>query len=411
MRVSTLMLAVALLEASAAVPQTLTMGDPNARPNAGDTTLGVAGTAVDLADPANASGTIDHVVLRWSQVGCSAAAKIKVFRRVGDSFSLVAERGPYDITAEVTDISLSPAIPVLEGDLIGVARVGDCGTPTAFLRVMPGNYIEVAGDTTGFSYSDSAVHRGFLTVHATGTASEVVAGVLTSVASNPGRNGSRYHTLVQMLSLSDLTGRFVFHAKGRPGGPDDPSLPFSIAAGSVQSWPDILETMHASGQPGSIDVVIPWGQAPPNVVAQVYTEPGGGGTNGFREEMVQTFPDYACVGSTILHTGNAGFIFGPVDATRFRSNVAVRSLDGGVSGSVRARHADGTWGPKASFRYGPNTWDQKSWEEFTGVPLEDGDQAFIQVLDGSAVFAGSIIDNITNDPADLLVRAGEPPLS
>lgn len=412
MRVSTLILFLALLEASAAAAQTLTMGDPNTQPNAGDTTIGVVGTAVDLADPANASGTIDHVVFRWSQVGCSAAAKIKVFRRVGDSFSLVAERGPYDVTAEVMDISLSPAIPVLEGDLIGVARVADCGTPTAFLRVIPGNYIGVAGDATSFSYSDSAVHRGFLTVHATGTASEVVAGVLTSVASNPGRNGSRYHTLVQMLALSDLTGKFVFHAKGRAGGPDDPSLPFSIAAGRVQSWPDILEAMHASGQPGSIDVVIPWGQASPSVVAQVYTEQSGGGTNGFREEMVQRFPDYACVGSTILRTGNSGFIFGPVDATRFRSNIAVRSLDGGVTGSVRVRLADGTWaGPAVFFRYGPNTWDQKTWEEFTGVALEDGDHAFVQVLDGSAIFAGSIIDNITNDPADLLVRAGEPPLS
>lgn len=304
------------------------------------------------------------------------------------------------------DVSLSPAIPVLEGDLIGVARASDCGTPTAFFRAMPGNYIEVAGDATTFSYSDSAVHSGFVTVCATGAASEMIAGVLPSVASNPGRNGSRYHTLVQMLSPVDLTGKFVFHAKGKPGGPDDPSLPFSIGAGSMQSWPDILEMMHASGQPGSIDLVIPWDQDMPIVVAQVYTEQSGGGTNGFREDIVSKLPPYACPNSTIIGANFSGYIFGPVDASRYRSNIAVRSLDGGVSGWVRAYRADGTSGPRVSFRYGPNTWDQKTWEEFTGVPLEDGDFAFIQVLDGSAIFAGSIIDNITNDPADLLARAG-----
>ena len=412
MRVSALVLVMALLEASAAgsqtLSETLTMGDPNSQPNSGDHTYSPVGTAVDLAHPANASGTIDHVMFRWSQVGCMAAAKIKVFRRVGDSFSLVAERGPYDITAEVMDVGLLPAIPVLEGDLIGVARVADCGTPTVFLRVFPGNYIEVAGDATGFSYSDSAVHPGFLSVQATGTASEVIGGVIPSVASNPGRNGSRYHTQIQMLAVSDLTGRFVFHAKGKPGGTDDPSMPFLLAAGRMQSWSDILEAMHVSGQPGSIDVVIPWGQDVPSVVAQVYTEQSGGGTNGFRERIVQTFPNALYDGSTILGAGSPGYIFGPADATRYRSNIAVRSLDLGVWGSVRVIHADGGLSPEVRFRYGPNTWDQKTWEEFTGVPLEDGDYAFIQVLDGSAIFAGSIIDNITNDPADVLVRAGWP---
>ena len=409
MRVLTLVLTSALVAASAAAQ--LTMGNAPAPPNPGDATGGVAGTAVDLSHPANATGTIDHVAFSWSQAGCSAAAKIKVFRRVGDTFSLVAERGPYAIADEPTEISLSPAIPVLQGDLVGVAPVGECGTPVAIIRVIPASYIEIAGDATSFSYSDSAVRYGSLMVQATGTATEVVAGVLTSVASNLGRNGSNYHTLVQMLAPSDLTGRFVFHAKGIPGGPDDPSMPFSIVGGRMQSWPDILEAMQVSGQPGSIDVVVPWNHGSPRIVAHIYTDQSGGGTNGFSEEMVKT-PWQNCgvcptVGGPIFYTDFLGFIVGPADATRYRANIAVRSLDGGVSGRVRAFHADGTLaGPEVAFRYGPNTWDQKSWEEFTGVAPEDGDYVEVVISAGSAIFAGSIIDNITNDPVCLLGRGG-----
>ena len=404
MRISTLALTLTLVAASAAAQ--VTMG--NAPLDFGPTpTLDVLGTAVDLIHPANATGTIDHVVLGWFRVGCSPAAKIKVFRRVGDTFSLVAERGPYAITGEVTEISLSPAIPVLQGDLIGVTRVGVCGTPAAFVYGNRGwSCIEVADDATSFSYSDSAVRPGFLMVQATGTATEVVAGVLTSVASNPGRNGSNYHTLVQMLAYPSLSGRFVFHAKGRPGGPDDPSMPFSVVGRHMQSWPDILEAMQASGQPGSIDVVVPWGRLPLRAVAHIYTDQSGGGTNGFSEEMVETFGASAGVGSTILEAPYRGYIVGPADATRYRSNIAVRSLDRGVSGWVYPRHADGTQaGPLGSFRYGPNTWDQKSWEEFTGAAPEDGDYVEVVISAGSAIIAGSIIDNITNDSACVLVRA------
>jgi hypothetical protein len=56
------------------------------------------------------------------------------------------------------------------------------------------------------------------------------------------------------------------------------------------------------------------------------------------------------------------------------------------------------------YRYVPNIWDQKTWQEFTGAVLEDGDYVRISVDDGTAIFDGSIVDNITNDPADVLAR-------
>jgi hypothetical protein len=388
------------------------MGNNVLHPNSSDVVLGTVRTAVDLTNPANASGNLTHVTIAWSNSSCTAAAKIKVFRRVGDTFTVVAERGPYNTSAAGIDVDLSGSpIPVLEGDLLGVARVANCGnavtyTPTGI--VLHASFIEVPGDATSFTYADSAVHNRQLAAYATGTATEVVAGVITSVASNPGRQGSYYRTLVQMLSYpygSPVTGRFVFHRKLVPGSPSDPSLAFTATAATVQSWSDILTTMGATGQPGSIDVVVPWGTTMPMIGAQVYNDMGAAGTTSFREETVPTTNQGMSVATNVFFAGSTGFLFGPADATRYRSNIAVRSLDRGVQFSLQAYHADGTAaGSAMQYRYAPNIWDQKSWQEFTGAVLEDGDYVRISVNDGTAIFDGSIVDNTTNDPADVLAR-------
>ena len=401
-----------LLTVSASA-QTLTVGNTVANPNSSDYAPAATRTAVDLTNPANASGNLTHVTAGWSAYPCTSMppVKAKVFRRVGDSFTLVAERGPFATTNSGLDVDLTPPVPVLEGDVIGVARVTTCGNPVVYSPmgiVLHDSFIEVAGDATTFSYDPSTVHVGELAVGARGTATEVVAGVLTSVASNPGRNGSYYHTLVQMLSYpysSPLTGRFVFHQKLVPGSPSDPSLPFTITGGTVQSWADVLATMQATGQPGSIDIVLPWSQAMPQIGAQVYNDQGADGTNGFREEPVPTTNHGYNMGTNIIFPGATAFLFGPADATRYRSNIAIRSLEAGVTGSLQAFHADGSAaGSSVNFRYGPNTWDQKSWQDFTGAALADGDYLRISVSDGAAIFDGSIIDNTTNDPADVLAR-------
>jgi len=409
MRVSAVAVLVVLVAASAP-GQTLTIGNNPVSPNGSDYNLGTANTDVDLTNPANASGNLTHVTIGWSSSGCAAAAKVKVFRRVGDNFSLVAERGPYNTTSAGVDVDLNPPIPVLEGDLIGTARVVACGNPVAYYPqgiVLHVSYIEVAGDVSSFSYSASAEHNAQLAVYGVGSATEVVAGVITSAASNPGRGGSYYHTLVQMLAYpysSTLTGRFVFHPKLVPGSPTDASMSFSISGGDVQSWSDVLASMNASGQPGSIDVIVPWGHQLPQIGAQVYNDQGANGTNGFREEPVATTNHGWSVNSNILFPGSTGFLFGPADATRYRSNVAIRSLEAGVTGTLQAFHADGTSaGSAVQFRYGPNTWDQKAWADFTGAALVSGDYLAISVSQGAAIVDGSIVDNVTNDPADVLV--------
>jgi hypothetical protein len=381
-------------------------------PNSSDAAVSTTRTAVDLTSPANASGDLTHVTFGWSNTSCTAAAKLKVFRRVGDTFTLVAERGPFDTTVNGVDIDLSGSpIPVLEGDLLGVARVADCGNPVVYAPtgiVLHASFIELAGDATAFNYSDGQVFDGELAGYGTGDATEMVAGVIHSVASNPGRQGSYYRTLVQMLSYpygSPITGRFVFHQKLVPGSPSDPSLAFTATAGTVQSWSDILDAMGATGQPGSLDVVLPFGESLPMIAAQVYNDAGAAGTTGFRQEIVPTTNLVMSAATNIFFAGATGFLFGPADATVYRCNIAVRSLDKGVQFTLQAMHADGTAaGSPTDYRYGPNTWDQKSWQDFTGAALGDGDYVRISVNDGTAIFDGSIVDNITNDPADVLAH-------
>jgi hypothetical protein len=411
MRVSSLVVAAALLAGSASA-QTLTMGNNVSQPNSSDWVVGTTRTAVDLTNPANASGNLTHVTFAWAASPCAAAAKLKVFRRVGDTFTMVAERGPFASSSAGVDIDLSGSpVAVLEGDLLGVARVADCGNPEVYTPqgiVLHASFLEVAGDATGFDYSDSPVYNGQLAAYATGNATEVVAGVVHSVASNPGRQGSYYRTLLQMLSYpygSPITGRFVFHRKLVPGSPSDPSLAFTATAGTVQSWSDILATMGATGQPGSLDVVLPWDETMPMIGAQVYNDAGAAGTTGFREEVVPTPNQGMSIATNIFFAGATGFLFGPADATLYRCNIAVRSLDKGVQFTLQAMHADGTAaGSAMQYRYVPNIWDQKTWQEFTGAVLEDGDYVRISVDDGTAIFDGSIVDNITNDPADVLAR-------
>ncbi len=406
---TTTMAVLAILSAATVSAQSLTVGNTMTTPTSSDANVGTVRTAVDLTHPANATGTIDQATFAWASHPCSGAVKVKVFRRVGDNFTLVDERGPFDVNANPMTVTLSPAISVLQGDLIGLTRLMACGNAGTVVPGYDASYISVAGDATSFTYSPSAVSGNRLLVQATGTATEVVAGVLPSVTSNQGRGGTYYRTLVQALSMfsfSDISGRFVFHQKRVPGGPSDPSMEFHVSGGEVVSWSDLLMSMGAAGNPGSVDVVVPWGQMSFMIGAQVYNDKGADGTSGFREELINTVNHgFGSMGTNIFFSGATGYLFGPADATRYRSNIAIRSLEAGVEATLQAYHADGSAaGSARSVRYGPNTWDQDTWDAMTGTTLEGGDYLRISVSRGSALFENSITDNVTGDSADVLAR-------
>src|SRR5262249_61386879 len=71
----------------------------------------------------------------WSSAPCAATVKIKFFRRSGDTLFFVAERGPFDVSTNSQAVALIPSVSVQTGDLVGITRVSNCGSPVG---VSPG---------------------------------------------------------------------------------------------------------------------------------------------------------------------------------------------------------------------------------------------------------------------------------
>ncbi|MEA2326981.1 MAG: hypothetical protein QOE68_1940, partial [Thermoanaerobaculia bacterium] len=141
---------VVLLLTAAPLCAQLTIGNAfSTSPNASDSNIAPVRTDVDLTGPASGTGTVTSVHVYWSQSGCSNAIKIKFFRRSGNTLTLTTERGPFSSVGADNTFAMSPAVPVLQGDLIGVARVAICGNPGTFFGFPTAGHIEFPSDVTG----------------------------------------------------------------------------------------------------------------------------------------------------------------------------------------------------------------------------------------------------------------------
>lgn len=403
------LVAIIALVIGAQLPaQSLTMGNTVGTPNSSDGAVAAVRTDVDLASPANATGNLTSATFYWSSTGCSNAVKVKVYRRVGDTFSEVAERGPFTPSSNTFTTALSPAIAVQQGDLIALSRVANCGNPGAMVPGWQNNYLQIAGEPITFTLTQAAKINATLEVKATGTATEYVAGVIPAVASNSGTAGTYFKTTVQILAhppvgSTPTTGRLVFHRIGVAGSPSDPSLPFSILPGDMQTWDDILTTAGYAGAASSVDVVLPWDHALPVISTHLFNDGGGSGTTGFRQDVVDLRRD----SSQIFTPGMWGYLLGPADAVKYRCNIGVRSLEAGAEGTFEVHSADGTLLGSKSFRYGPNSFDQKSFQQLTGITLGDAMWVKVTLGTGTAIVYISVVDNTTGDPANVLGRTYE----
>src|SRR5262249_42190900 len=146
------------------------------------------------------------------------------------------ERGPFTGNPN-SSVSLSPAVKLQQGDLIGITRLKPCGGPsTNFDTILPQSFLSFSGDVEG-SVSLSAGTRGIynLNVQAIGTATDFFSGLIPVAVSAPGRFGSSFRTAVQVHNppFGTVAGRFVFHPAGVPASSADPSLPFTLDAGQT----------------------------------------------------------------------------------------------------------------------------------------------------------------------------------
>jgi hypothetical protein len=112
-------------------------------------------TVIDVAGAAQSGATLTTATFGWTGGPCPAAVKVKFFRTVpvpvlGDRISVVAERGPFDVSRPPIDtrpfplaynrrtVSLFPPVTVQAGDQIGLTVLTtSCGVPYLTASILP----------------------------------------------------------------------------------------------------------------------------------------------------------------------------------------------------------------------------------------------------------------------------------
>ncbi|MEA2337583.1 MAG: hypothetical protein QOE82_1590 [Thermoanaerobaculia bacterium] len=393
-------LSVILLLTAVPMFAQLTIGSPfSSAPNASDLNIAATRTDIDLTGPASGTGTVTSVHVYWSASGCSNAIKIKFFRRSGNTLTMTAERGPFSSAGADNTFTLSPAVPVQQGDLIGVARVAACGNPGTFFGFTSAGHIEFPSDVTGsVDLSAGTLGGSPLALSGSGPApTEQVRGYIPVVGSTVGGLGSNFKTSMQLLygaptSSGSITGKLVFHPAGASGNSSDPTLSYTVNAGQVVTFPDVVAAFGRSGL-GSVDLITTPSATKPVIITRVFNDAGTLGTAGLTEEVID--PGDA----RVIPTGFTAFLVTPVDPTKTRFNIGVRTLFSGATLTAILRDTNGTVLKTVNKTYLPNWFEQvDSTTFFAGTVIGPNQSISITVGSGSAMVYGSTTDNITNDP-------------
>jgi hypothetical protein len=226
-----------------------------------------------------------------------------------------------------------------------------------------------------------------------------LSSVIPVVGSVAGNFGSFFRTSVQLYNPKSVTvsGRIVFHPQSVSGTDSDPSLAYSIAPRKTLAFADLLPAMGVAAGLGSADVVGDIGSPLPLVLARVFNDAGAGGTTGLTEE-----------GSAIadaLQPGDIGALFVPMDPTKFRLNIGVRTLDQNATLSITVTDKDGNIVAMTSKSYGPTFFQQVSSAAFLdGYAIAGGETISISMTSGKAFIYGTTTDNVTNDPSIQFAR-------
>jgi hypothetical protein len=388
-----------LLIAAPLFPQALTIGPGfSGSPNSSDSAVAPVRTDIDLVSPANATGTVSSVHVYWSSSGCTNAIKIKFFRRSGNTLTMTAERGPFSSSGSDNTLAMSPVVPVQQGDLIGVARVANCGNPGTFFGFPSAGNVVFGSDVTGsVDITTGFLSSSPLALGGTGTATEQIRGFIPVVGSAAGSNGSNFKTSLQLLfgaptSSGSITGKLVFHPVSTSGTSSDPTVTYTVGAGQVVTYPDIVATFGRSGL-GSIDLITASGATKPVIITRVYNDAGTLGTAGLTEDTIDP------ADARVINAGFTAFLVTPVDPTKTRFNIGVRTGFSGATLTAVLRDTNGTVLKTVTKIYQPNWFEQvDSTAFFNGTAIGANQSISINVSGGSAIVYGSTTDNTTNDP-------------
>jgi hypothetical protein len=400
MRKATLFLLLGSFVGVAAMAQ-ITVGVMPANLNSSDANFPTPQTDVSLENPASGSGTIDTVTFGWNQT-CNAVAKIKFFRRSGNNLTQIDERGPFSTFAggRVTQVvALNPPVNVQTGDLIGITRVASCGNALAEAGTGTQGYVVLSGDATSGTISGGNTFHDKLGLQGTGAApGNVVAGYIPVVGSTAGSAGAFFRTSMQLFNpstTSTISGKLIFHKAGASGTLSDPSLSFAVGPNEILTLPDAVAAMSQSGV-GSMDIAMAAGAQLPVIVSRIFNDAGTLGTAGVFEEVVTPATG---IGTRILTTGTQGFIITPVEPSRTRMNIGVRSLSSGMTFNATLEDSTGHVLQGTTKTYLPDWFEQVDSTSFFGVPIGASQKIRITVTSGNGIVYGATTDNVTNDPS------------
>ena len=389
---------LSLLMAAPLFPQALTIGPGfSGSPNSSDSAIAATRTDIDLVSPASATGSVTSVHVYWSSSGCTNAIKIKFFHRTGNTLTMTTERGPFSSSGSDNTFAMSPAVPVQQGDLIGVARVANCGNPGTFFGFPSAGYLVYGSDVTGSVDVASGTFSGSpLALGGTGTATEQLRGYIPVVGSTAGSLGSNFKTSLQLLfggpGSGSITGKLVFHPASTSGTSSDPTVTYTVAAGQVVTYPDIVATFGRSGL-GSVDLITTPAATKPVIITRVYNDAGTLGTSGLTEDVIDPSD------SRVINSGFTAFLITPVDPSKTRFNIGVRTGFSGATMTVTLRDTNGSVIHTVSKSYQPNWFEQVDSTSFLGGTVIGPNQSIlITVSSGSAIVYGATTDNISNDP-------------
>jgi hypothetical protein len=158
------------------------------------------------------------------------------------------------------------------------------------------------------------------------------------------------------------------------------------------TYPDVVATFGRSGL-GSVDLITTPTATKPVVITRVYNDAGTLGTSGLTEDVIDPSDP------RVINTGFTAFLVTPVDPTKTRFNIGVRTGFSGATLTAVLRDTNGTALKTVTKSYLPNWFEQvDSTSFFAGTAVGANQSISITVSVGSAIVYGSTTDNITNDP-------------
>ncbi|MGZ7081315.1 MAG: hypothetical protein ACXVJT_18010, partial [Thermoanaerobaculia bacterium] len=239
---------------------------------------------------------------------------------------------------------------------------------------------------------------GRLAVSGSGSATESVRGIITSVGATAGSFGSNFKTSLQLFNPFDYTlrGRIDFRPAGA-GSTVASSVPYAISPGQVAAWRDIVGITMGQNGLGSLDLVVTAGQSAPLGIARVYNDAGTSGTSAFTEEIID--PDVMVKGLTsILQRDMTGYLVTPINPSLTRFNIGLRTLQVGATLKASLKDSAGSTLTTLTRSYPPHWFEQNSAAAFFGVTIAGNETVVLEVTAGSVIIYGTTTDNTTNDP-------------